>query len=216
MRALFVLGIVVFYLNDLIFAAFPGFVEFLFVDYSTKFLVIAFAAGAVWQKKATFQDMGFTGMSVRAFGAWTVILCATGIFVDQILWRLVEPHLPAWRLFQYPAPTNVWLEQFDIFAGTILVAFSEEIVFRGAFFGLFTEKLRPWLVAAGSAVLFSGAHWSLGGAALVCTGIWGFLPMICLLRTRSIWPAVTAHYVTNVISFSRVIPPDVFGLFSTE
>ena len=77
-------------------------------------------------------------------------------------------------------------------------------------------KVRPTAscyVIAISCCLFGLIHWSAGLHAVIATAIWGILPMIALIYTGSLWPAIVAHFVTDVVAFSGLIPEGIYELF---
>jgi len=87
---------------------------------------------------------------------------------------------------------------FNIVLISIIPALGEELFFRGAMQGLFTEwKNARWAIWI-SAIMFSAIHLQF----------YGFVPRVLLgaffgylvLWSGSIWPAILAHFVNNVIA----------------
>ena len=80
--------------------------------------------------------------------------------------------------------------------------FAEELFFRGFILAALVEPLGPLRAAAVSSALFAAAHGSIGAALPVF--VTGMLLAWLYLRTRSIWPPVTAHALQNFIAVSVV------------
>ncbi len=77
----------------------------------------------------------------------------------------------------------------------VLPAIAEELLFRGALLGLLVRSLQPRTALIMQAVLFGLMHGSI--FRLVPTGMLGLLLGVLALRSRSIWPGVIAHAMTN-------------------
>ena len=79
-------------------------------------------------------------------------------------------------------------------------ALPEELLFRGAIQGELASRLpRPWQAAVLSAASFALAHTVRGGASGLLTFLPGLLFGALRQVTGSIWPAVAAHALANLI-----------------
>jgi membrane protease YdiL (CAAX protease family) len=93
----------------------------------------------------------------------------------------------------------------DIFTGLILmivIAFAEELVFRGYILANLLQSYQKWIALAASAVLFAamhGANPGISGLALVNLLLGGFLLGINYLYTRSLWFCVALHFAWNFV-----------------
>ena len=86
--------------------------------------------------------------------------------------------------------------------GGLLVPFGEELLFRGILFG----GLRRYglvVAAAASGLVFGLAHGL--NAVFAAALLLGVVNCVLYERTRSIWPAVAAHAVFNLVSFSLLL-----------
>ena len=83
--------------------------------------------------------------------------------------------------------------------------FAEELFFRGFILAALIGPLGPLRAAAVSSALFAAAHVSIEAALPVF--VTGMLLAWLYLRTRSIWPPVTAHALQNFIAVSVVQSP---------
>ena len=80
--------------------------------------------------------------------------------------------------------------------------FAEELFFRGFVLAALIEPIGPLRAAVVSSALFAAAHMSIGAALPVFVA--GLLLAWLYLRTRSIWPPLTAHALQNFIAVSVV------------
>jgi uncharacterized protein len=98
-----------------------------------------------------------------------------------------------------------------IAAAVVLVAFTEEVTFRGALLGAFLRRVGPWEAVALSALIFGLAHFiavfaeaSTADIARQAVGAAGLGAVLGLLRVRmgSIWPAIVLHALWNAAVLS--------------
>lgn len=130
---------------------------------------------------------------------WLTILVAVSFTADHLLRRA----FPEGGLWSYPPIDGLPLLVIDTAIGIPLVALSEELVARGAF--LAWAERRGWApgpIILGSAVLFAAFHWSLGTASIVAALLFGVIAMFSVLVTRSLWPAIAAHWAADLLLFS--------------
>ena len=80
--------------------------------------------------------------------------------------------------------------------------FAEELFFRGFILAALIGPLGPLRAAAVSSALFAAAHLSVGAAIPIFVA--GLLLAWLYLRTRSIWPPVTAHALQNFVAVSVI------------
>jgi len=94
-----------------------------------------------------------------------------------------------------------------LYFGLICVGLFEEIIFRGFAFTVFRNRIKSTLYFfLVTSIIFGLAHWSLGLHAIVNTAIIGAVFMITMWKIESVIPLITAHFITNYISFSGLIP----------
>lgn len=189
------LGAAIFLVNDL---ALPlgDYRWWLTVDYGTRLLVVACCiTGAAGEA----VDGYYRPPPPLAGLLWVVVLSASA----ELDFALRPDWGDAYRLFSYPAITDPYWRMFDTLAGLALVAFSEEILVRGVF--LAWARGRGWhpaVVVATSSAFFAAMHWSLGLASITTAFVFGVLAMASVLATRSLWPAILGHWITDVILFT--------------
>ena len=192
----------IFLLNDLFFIHVKSWQAFLVVDYGSRILAILIILYLLKSRRCTLAELGYNKIRVRAFIAWSVILCATGILIDHYGWKFFMKILPNTALFNFPGIENKFVKIFDLSIGMILVSLTEETIFRGYCFSVLKDYIKnPVALVAVSAVIFGSIHWSLGLDAVIMTALWSILPMISVIRTGSILPALIAHYATDFMYF---------------
>jgi membrane protease YdiL (CAAX protease family) len=93
-----------------------------------------------------------------------------------------------------------WLHVVDIVFGLALVALSEEIVFRRSARHLFRHYLDDGYVSVGvTSLLFGAYHWWTGVGNIGAAVLIGGLLMMLYRRSGALWPAVIAHYLTDIV-----------------
>lgn len=82
-------------------------------------------------------------------------------------------------------------------------AVAEELLFRGALVGALAVglELSPWLLAAGSSVLFGLAHGAQGRVGVAVTATLGAGLAAAFVLTGSLLAVIVAHYVLNLLEF---------------
>lgn len=126
--------------------------------------------------------------------------------VTVVLLQEVEPLLAPyglWPTIGGPPLPDAWAPfVFDMTIGLALVAFSEELIGRAL--PLAVGEALGWpqgrtMVLA--CVAFGLWHWSGGAATVALAAVCGGLLMALYRRTGSLWPAVAAHYLANLVLF---------------
>jgi len=194
----------IFLLNDFLFALTRTYVGWLAVDYGSRILAILIMSYLVLRKKSSFSDFGLAKIGIRPFILWSLVLSGAGIFIDQVLSGYLAKILPQAQLFHYPEITNHFIKVFDLTFGILLVSVSEETIFRGYYVSVLRPHFKNEVVfVAVSSILFGLIHWSHGLSSIGSTALSGILPLISVIRTGSILPALVAHYVTDFIWFFK-------------
>lgn len=166
-------------------------------------MVLYMAFMMVQNGRLSFADLGLTKIAIKPFVAWTLLLSVVGVFIDQKVFEFLHGYLGGWRLFGFPTIDNSFVEYFDLSFGLALTAFSEEVVFRGVAILLLLRYVKnTTFIVVFSSTVFGFAHWGLGVPLIISAALWGILPAISVIKTRSIYPAIVAHYITNFVDFA--------------
>jgi membrane protease YdiL (CAAX protease family) len=204
----------IFLLNDFLFMSAKTYVSWLGIDYGSRFLAIGIVVYLIKKKSAVPAEFGLARIPFRAGLRWALLLTVTGIFIDQVVWRFFEHLLPGTQLASMPRIKNPIVNIVDLTFGILLVAVSEEIVFRGYCFTALRDRMGTKLLISTSAVLFGLIHWSTGQHAIITTALWGVMPMVAMIRTGSVVPGVVAHYITDLVSLGGFIPERWFDFIT--
>ncbi len=150
--------------------------------------------GFQWQ---TFQPDALTGfcLGMALLGAGSLVLLAS--------------HNLEW--------TDARFAPADLFMGLVLmvvIAFTEEMVFRGYILNNLMESMNKWVALAISAGLFTFAHGSNPGISFIAVInllLAGLLLGINFIYTRNIWFAICFHFSWNFLQ-GPVLGYEVSGL----
>ncbi|MBE9636270.1 CPBP family intramembrane glutamic endopeptidase [Salipiger mangrovisoli] len=109
-----------------------------------------------------------------------------------------------------PAPMTMLL----VLVNTLLVGFSEEVMFRGVLFAALRERLRIWPAILWTTAAFGAVHvlngfltgsFLLAGLQAIAACCSGLLLMALLLRTGSIWVPIVFHALWDWATFTVVL-----------
>lgn len=173
------------------------YVVWLTVDYVARFVslfgvVLGFRSGLI--ERPQYQAGWFVSGVVLAallFTEW-----AEQIFIYPILWD----RLNYLRLSSNPQITDVNVIAADLVFGLLLVAVSEEFVFRRLMFSLLGSK-KFMSVTVLSALTFALIHLTSGIADTINAFIHGVLLGIAFWITRRVSVCIIAHYVIDLKVF---------------
>lgn len=212
-KLLLLIALSVFYLNDILFLFKPSAIVFYLSDYLMKGIIFIGIIFVIKRDKEAFRYLAIPKTKILSSILWTAALIVSGIIIDQIVWRSLYNVLPKlnWQL-SFPVLPNPVHKIFDLTIGIFLVAFTEEYIFRYLLPMKLTQRFSMFIAAASSLVLFGLAHWSFGLTALISTTMWAVLPLVSVLRLKTLVPAMIAHYVTDVIAFSGAAEHLIDGL----
>lgn len=148
------------------------------------------------------EDYGFAKNELKVFLLGTLFLTVLGIFIERCLVKFCIPLFQERVFFTFPNLENLWVKLFDLTLGLSFVAISEEIVFRGYLVSWFKKRnLHPIVIVLISSLLFGGVHWGRGIGIVLTAFVWSLLPATFILKYRSIYPMIIAHFFTDLIAF---------------
>ncbi len=194
------IAVALFYVNDLAFLNAAGYRSWLAIDYATRLLVLAvlFASPSL---RAPLRDQLRIVPGVHAFVGATIGAAVLGIATDA----LRAPVLGVWPNLggiSFPGPDSPLLHGFDLTLGIAFVALSEELTFRAPLLLLVREgrigRITGLIVAS---LVFGAMHWSSGIDNVVSATAAGLVFGAAALVTRSLWPAILAHYIVDAWHF---------------
>lgn len=171
----------------------------------------------------TLADSVSHGISWNIAAALLLLLIVTAVMRWRDLGFVAPTPLGSLKLLWFPA---LYLVIFSVmavaiglpassvmiyvFLNTLIVGFSEEIMFRGVMFRALLGKLSIWPAMILTTVLFGGVHvlnvimtGQLGEAMVqsVAAAMSGFLFMALLIRTGSLWVPIIYHALWDFCTF---------------
>lgn len=177
-------ALLIFLLNDLIFIALPAGSagRFFLVDHGCRIAVLIL----IWPccRRVTRPAV---------LDALLLAICAI------VIGRLIGNREVLWLpLFEYARPDAPPLLFLDLTLGLVLVAASEELLFRSAM--LSALRGTGQIAAVGvSSSLFGAIHWGLGGASVLAAALTGIVFAAYALRGNRIGTLIAAHWIANVV-----------------
>jgi membrane protease YdiL (CAAX protease family) len=158
---------------------------------------VAWAMGVRGAREGAF--LGLVSLSPGAFVAWTVVLVVAGLVTTGAFrwlgYRSGFRETPLLRaLLPGSARERAWFGLLSVSAGI-----GEELAYRGYVIGTLTLVMSPVAAAAVSSVVFGVLHVYQGPLGMMRTASLGALLAWGLLGSGSLWPAVAAHALLDVI-----------------
>ncbi len=202
----------IFLLNDFSNIFVGNYIVWLLIDYIfVKIVPLLVIFYLIKNRVCCVSDFGIKKIKIRQFVILTIILSIIGIIIDQVGWRFLERLLPKTQVGHFPIIENPIVNLVDLSLGLVLVGIIEEIIFRGFCFTVLKRCIVRILPAIFiSAIIFGLIHWSLGVHAIINCAIWAILPLIVMWKTGSVIPAIIAHFLTDFVAFSGIVPNSWF------
>jgi membrane protease YdiL (CAAX protease family) len=119
---------------------------------------------------------------------------------QTIVYPVLRANLDYFRLSSVPQITNVVVRAVDLSFGLLLVALSEELVFRRMLFSLFQSKRALYVIAL-SALVFALIHLTSGVSNAINALVLGILLGIAFWITRRVSICVIVHYIIDLKVF---------------
>lgn len=187
--------------RSLISAFLPVHLSVYELDYLFRGLVVIALLGLSTSRRAIGEMPGVRSDSAVALLAVLWVTGASVLFHQTI-------HRFLYRLFWDPAdftwpPIESEPERlFDLTVGLLLVAITEELIFRKFARRHFDRQgLRPDQIIFRSGLLFGLIHWEQGVASVLNAWVFGALAMAAYIQTNRLWVPIVAHYIVNLLIF---------------
>jgi uncharacterized protein len=179
------------------------FFKILAVDFGTRIFVLIVCLLFCFLKGYTAEDWNLLRLPRKTFWWGTIFLLCFGILVVDFLGGKIRVFFPELTFFWYPIPPTIFFKFFDLSIGLGLVAISEELVFRGFLISFLKKRSLSTLgIVFISSILFGAMHWSNGVYIIFSSFIWGIATSFFVIKYRSLYPAIIAHYIINLIIYS--------------
>jgi membrane protease YdiL (CAAX protease family) len=171
------------------------------IDYAQRAAIIAVAWGAMaGGLRAPLPPITDRVWLLAAVGAAAIIAADTA--TDGQSWRAAFDTL-LYKDVSFPPLDNPAWEAFDLTFGLLLVAVSEELVFRRLWLSWWAKKGGSLAgLYWGSAVVFGLLHLPQGLADTAIAVVWGLLLMHLYRRSGSLAMVVLVHYAVDLWYFT--------------
>lgn len=197
-----IIGTFLFMINDITFFFIIDPFAWILTDYAFRILVLLALAAPILKKETDLRSLGFKRLDFAPLVLWTLVLTLLNAFPITYLMDILRNTYPGQSLIHFPEINNKFLKYFDLSFGLILVAFSEEVLFRGYYVVLLKKYLKSnAAVMIISSVCFGLIHWGLGWIDVIETSSWGLIVIYSVYRSGSIYPAILSHFFINFIFF---------------
>jgi CAAX protease family protein len=125
----------------------------------------------------------------------------------MFIYPLLRVNLEIFVLWRPPFIPNPFLRTFDLTLGLLLVAVSEEYVFRGLLMALLERlRLNTPMVIVTSAMVFALIHLTSGLDVTLNAFLAGLLYGVAYWQTRRLSVCIVSHYLTDLYVFSGWVP----------
>ncbi len=209
-KSYFWILVLLYILNDFLFLLDAHYSTWLIIDYSIRI----FTLGAIFLLYKEYI-LSASMLYLHAYSLKKTLKYGLGFsLIGILLFRIIETHFTFINFYDgihFPEITNPFWAWFDLTAGLILVAFSEELLLHSYFYALFKERFKERELILFSALLFAAIHWSNDLSNILGVFLWGLIAMKILIKTQSIWPLILAHFLTDFVLFAEVLPDSWFG-----
>ncbi len=164
-------------------------------------IVLGAASAIVGGLEAGPASLGLVPLDPPSLAAWTVMIVAAVLGLMMLsTWVARSTGLRDAPLLARLLPRTRF--ERACFAGLSLVAGTgEEIAYRGyAMSALGAMSVGPWMAAAITSVAFGLLHSYQGARGTVTTGVAGFVFAASFILAGSVWPAIAAHVIIDLIA----------------
>jgi membrane protease YdiL (CAAX protease family) len=169
-------------------------------DYAGRLSMIAVLAAIPTARQVAFKREQAI-FDAGQIAIWIILLVLAEIFLIQLIQAFLTYSFPPWRLGFYPYLQG-GLYWFDLTFGLMLVAYSEELLFRRCARFVFGALLGDgWPMMIATSIFFGAYHWWSGIWNAAGAGVAGLFFMIFYKRAGVLWPVVVLHYIIDLVLF---------------
>ena len=174
-----------------------------FVGVAYGLMLVAVWAFGVRKYRARWKTLGL----VRPVARWSFVLpgvALVGSLAFAVVYTAIITALGVDVLQPQSLPDDVLGQGFTRLASTLVIVlwgpFAEEVFFRGFFLAALLPSLGAVRAAVVSSAVFAVAH--VSPSTMIPVFVTGLLLSWLYIKTRSIWPPITAHVAQNLIVVS--------------
>jgi membrane protease YdiL (CAAX protease family) len=192
-----------YFLNKLIYIAFPGYLIFEVTDYACRTISLALLY-LLLRGNSTPLPIPWR-VVIPAAKELLMVLVGTFVLIGSnvagiTLIRFLNTH--SWRLTSYPLLPQM-LQYLDTTVGMVYVALSEEVIFRFYLMNLLLLRgVSPVITIIASTLIFAGIHWSYGAGNLAFATLAGLVLSIIFLVARNLTAPIIVHAAYDAFFFA--------------
>ena len=194
-------AIVPFYLKRALLLGQHDYIIWLTADYSAR--IISLIGVVMARRSGLFTPVRPSAgilTSVLAF----IALLAAEFSLQAFVYPVLRAHFNYFELWRFPSIPNPLVRNFDLTFGLLLVAVSEESVFRGLLFALFERwRLKPLAIIVLSSAAFALIHLTSGTASTLNAFLYGLLYGAAYWWTRRLAVCIASHYLLDLYIFAQ-------------
>lgn len=187
----------------------PGVTAVATVAQNTIFILTAFALARLAGGGAP-RRLGLRRAGLRSSLRWLAQIGVLFYAFLMLYGALVQPGTPQTILEDLGARETTLLLVTTAVLVVAVAPFTEEILFRGLFYGALRSRLRPLPAALIVSGVFSLLHVSNADTWLLVPPLIVLGIAFCQLyeRTGSLYPAIALHVINNAVAFTGTIDDD--------
>jgi membrane protease YdiL (CAAX protease family) len=194
-------AIVPFYLKRALLLGQHDYIIWLTADYSAR--IISLIGVAMARRSGLFTP------ARPSAGIFTSILIFIGLlaaefYLHAVVYPVLRAHFNYFELWRFPSIPNPLVRNFDLTFGLLLVAVSEESVFRALLFSLFERwRVKPLAIIVLSSAAFALIHLTSGTASTLNAFLYGLLYGAAYWWTRRLAVCIASHYLLDLYIFAQ-------------
>jgi membrane protease YdiL (CAAX protease family) len=194
-------AIVPFYLKRALLLGQHDYIFWLTADYSAR--IISLIGVAMARRSGLFAPARPSAGILTSVLVFMALLAAE-FCLHAIAYPELRAHFNYFELWRFPSIPNPLVRNFDLTFGLLLVAVSEESVFRALLFSLFERwRMKPLSVIALSSAAFALIHLTSGTAETLDALLHGLLLGAAYWWTRRLVVCIASHYLFDLYIFSQ-------------
>jgi membrane protease YdiL (CAAX protease family) len=194
-------AIVPFFLKRALLLGQHDYIFWLTADYSARIISLI---GVAMARRSGLFTPAHSSAGILTSALIFVALLAAEFYVHAFVYPMLRAHLNYFELWHFPSIPNPLVQNFDLTFGLLLVAVSEESVFRALLFSLFERwRLKPLSVIVLSSAAFALIHLTSGTAETLDAFLHGLLLGAAYWSSRRLIVCIASHYLFDLYIFSQ-------------
>lgn len=176
-----------------------SYVFWLATDYGARTLSLV---GVAMARRAGLLSTNRPAAGVAVSVAIFAVLVVAELNLQAHIYPILRDHLHYLALSHFPSIPSRLVKSIDLTFGLLLVALSEESVFRSLLIALLERwNIKSWAVIILSSAAFALIHLTSGVADAVNAFLHGLLLGTAYWKTRRLSVCVASHYLVDLYTF---------------